>query len=231
MSLDNSSSKGPHEEEEESQRQEMNMVSTSRTEVERVPMAVKRVTASVVVPVSYFGKIWSEQNPVEPGNQPKTPAPAELDQIRVRETANIQKCVAALLPQAESVADPTQLVNVTVFQDIKPQDQPAPGWHENAISWLAQSWSMLGMIALAFFSLLMLRSMIRMPAVETAAPLAAVPAAPSSKAGEAPGEPADAPQGKRFQGGGSLLEDLSELVSNDPDTAASILRNWIGNVG
>jgi len=29
----------------------------------------------------------------------------------------------------------------------------------------------------------------------------------------------------------SVLDELSEMVSNDPDTAANILRSWIGNVG
>jgi flagellar biosynthesis/type III secretory pathway M-ring protein FliF/YscJ len=35
----------------------------------------------------------------------------------------------------------------------------------------------------------------------------------------------------RLKRGPSLKEDLSELVKEDPDGAAAILRTWIGNAG
>ena len=54
-------------------------------------------------------------------------------------------------------------------------------------------------------------------------------AAAQSEAEEAEEEPAAPAKTRRFAiAGGSLKDDLSELVSTDPDTAANILRNWIG---
>ena len=45
------------------------------------------------------------------------------------------------------------------------------------------------------------------------------------------GEKTDGPQLVRFgTSGKSLKDELSELVSEDPDAAANVLRNWIGNV-
>jgi len=229
-SLANTATKPPHEEEEESQRQEYHLVNSVRKEIERVPTPIKRVTASIVVPNSWFEKLWSQNNPPEPGKPLKSPTAAELDQIRKAETEKIRACVAALLPQAEDGGDRLQLVTVTPFQDLKLDGLPQSSWQEEALAWLAQSWSTLAVIGLAFFSLLMLRSMVRMsPAM---APLPNTVAMAEGDADEEAGEEAAGKAAKRFTGGGeSLLDDLSELVTNDPDTAANILRSWIGNVG
>lgn len=229
MSLNNSTAKPPHEEEEESQRQEYNLISSVRKEIERVPTPVRRVTASIVVPDSYFERLWGQLNPPEPGKPPTTPTPADLDQIRKAETEKIQACVAGVLPQPDGQTDRMQLVTVRSFQEPQLDGMPSPKWHEQALAWLAESWSTLGVIGLAFFSLLMLRSMVRMNP--------AMPPLPQSLVmthGEADdGTPEEEGKAaKRFTGGGeSLLDDLSELVTNDPDTAANILRSWIGNVG
>lgn len=229
-SLANVAAKPPHEEEEQSQRQEYHLVNRVRKEIERVPTPIRRVTASIVVPNSWFGRLWSQDNPQEPGKPPKSPTVADLDQIRKAETEKIRLCVAALLPQGEEGGDRLQLVTVTPFQDLKLDDLPESPWQEEALAWLAQSWSTLAVIGLAFFSLLMLRSMVRMSPVMS--PLPNSVAMAEGSANEEAGEEAEGKATKRFTGGGeSLLDDLSELVTNDPDTAANILRSWIGNVG
>jgi len=88
------------------------------------------------------------------------------------------------------------------------------------------------MTGLAFFSLLMIRSMVRSsPAGETphtAPVLAQHTVAGGDEEEESSGE-APKPRLRRAAGSGvSLKEDLAEMVREDPDTAASILRNWIG---
>ena len=88
------------------------------------------------------------------------------------------------------------------------------------------------MIGLGLVSLLVLRSMVR------AAPGGArkravqirVAAEPEADAGESP-ESVAARRLRRFTGSGpSLRDELSELVQEDPDAAANILRSWIGQV-
>lgn len=88
------------------------------------------------------------------------------------------------------------------------------------------------MIAVGLVSLVMLRSMVR----------GAAPApAPSAEAVEAPRlaaideEEEEEPQvetvlRRKFDSGGpNLKNELQLLVKEDPDAAAAILRNWIGD--
>ncbi len=234
MALSSTTSKGSHQEEEESEQTAVNAVSGSTIEIENQGLTPQRVAVSIGVPTSYFEKVWFERNRPDPNAQPqatpKTPTQADLDQIQQEETANIQKHVAALLPpSAEGVADPTELVTVTAFQDITPPQLPEPATTEKAITWLGRSWSTLGMILLVLASLVVLRSMIRSSTVPSQEPTALpVPETDDQKTEH---EEAKAAQRRlqRFQTGTSLQEELSTLVAEDPDVAANILRTWIGH--
>jgi flagellar M-ring protein FliF len=234
MALASTTSKASRQEEEESEQTTVNAVSGSTVEIENQGLIPQLVAVSVGVPTSYFEKVWHKLNPTDPNAQPqaapKTPTQAELDQIRQQEIANIQKAVAALLPPAEGVPDPAQLVIVTAFQDIAPPEMPQPAMSEKAMTWLGQSWSTLGMILLVLVSLVTLRSMIRSAGVAgQSSPASAVPAAEEKEEDEQ----ANAAQRRlqRFQSGLSLKDELSTLVDEDPDAAANILRTWIGHPG
>ncbi|NLX96054.1 MAG: hypothetical protein GXY83_07750 [Rhodopirellula sp.] len=233
MALSAASSKGSRQEEEESEQTTVNALSGSTEEIENQPFALKKVTATVGIPTSYFESIWRERNPPDPNPQAgaavKTPTQAELDPIRQEETAKIRSAVAALLPEAEGIADKSQLVTVTAFQKIAAPDLPEPAMSEKAITWLGQSWSTLGMLLLALVSITMLRSMIRSaPASQSGKPAAANPEISGS--GEEGEEVNDVERRlHRFQSGASLKDELSLLVADDPDAAANILRTWIGH--
>jgi flagellar M-ring protein FliF len=236
-SLNSTQSGGSTEEEEQSESQQINALSSTRTETAMAAHPIKRVAVAVAVPESYFKKVWEGRNPPDPAAggsvEPKTPDPAAVEQIRTQEVANIRSCVAGYLPPPSDGTSAGDLVTVTVFPDFKSQETPEPAMSTAALSWLARSWSTLGLIGLAFVSLLMLRSMIR------SAPASAperVPAAPGPdvKPDESnpdfAGETPQAERRRRFNtSGGSLKSELSDLVSSDPDTAANILRNWIGS--
>ena len=129
--------------------------------------------------------------------------------------------------------NPTSLVTVTTFQDFKPAEIQGPQPAQRALAWLGQNWPMAAMVGLVLFSLGMLRSMLRgvpAPPAESAA------ASMRVTAGEArPQESAEAVEAtaarrlRRRVGTGPVLRDeLSELVKEDPDSAANILRAWIG---
>ena len=206
-------------------------VSPERTEKESVGFAPIRAKVSVGVPISYFKKVWQERNPVAPGQPLRTPDQAALDQVRNEESAKIQRHVAQLLPQAESLAKAAELVTVTTFQDIPLQEPPAPDFSQVVLLWLRQSWQTLGMIALALIGLMMLRSIVRSA---PAAPSQPSSAATSQRLDQVSGdEPASVPppHGRRFrQPAAPLHDELSGLVEEDPDAAAHVLRNWIGQV-
>jgi flagellar M-ring protein FliF len=226
-------SSGSRQEGEDSTRETVSLTSGEEVEKETLGLTPKRVTVSVGIPSTYFEKVWHERNPSEEGSEPKKPDQAALDAIRQEESAKIQKHVAALLPPVEGLSDLTELVTVTTFQDIRAPKLPEPPVTEHALGWLAQYWPTLGMIGLALFSLVMLRSMVR--SAPPATPTTSFPVLYAKESAEPEEEPAHTAAQKRlrrFQGSGvSLRDELSELVHEDPDVAANILKSWIGHAG
>ncbi len=223
-------SSGTQEEEEESQRSQINAVSSQVVRSERVGLIPKRVSVAVTVPSSYFAKIWRERNPPQSGAPATNPDKTQLDAIRTEVITNIRQLVAAVLPKPEGVTDLTQLVTVAEFQDIPAPEPAAPGWGTIMMQWLQQQWTTLGLLCLILASLVVLWSALRYEG-ERASSVAAVPAAGEQPAAEATAESTAQRQLKRFQGSGaSLRDELAELVSEDPEAAANILRSWIGSV-
>jgi flagellar M-ring protein FliF len=221
---------GSREEEEQSKNEILSVTSGSVIETETVGLTPKLAKVSVGIPVSYFKKVWQERNLPKEGEEQKVPDQVALDQVRTEESAKIQKHVAQLLPPAEGVTDPTELVTVTTFQEIPGKEIPAPSTAQSAVAWLGEYWNVLGMIGVALISLMMLRSLVRsapsMP--ETRSMPKIVNMATQEEAGPEP-TAANAPRLKRFTSGPSLRDELSEMVKEDPDMAANILRGWITN--
>jgi flagellar biosynthesis/type III secretory pathway M-ring protein FliF/YscJ len=196
-------------------------------EVEKESLGPTPVSArvSVGVPVSYFKKIWLERNPGEPGLSPKAPNPSALDQIRVEVSTEIQRHVAPLLPPTAGVKKATDLVTVTTFQDIPAPEPPAPSFGQNVLSWVGRSWGMLSIIGLALAGLLVLRSIARAGPTATARTVSVNHRTDDDADQD---EQVDAPR-RRFRAAGlSPREELSAIVENDPETAANVLRSWIG---
>ena len=230
-SLASSSNTSTNEEREESQTQQTNVISSQITKKDVAGLTQEMVKVGVSVPTSYFKKVWLEQNPPEEGAEPTPPDPAQLTQIQVKTIGDIKSLVAGVLPAVEGMTDLSQLVTVTVFEDITPPPIQGPGMTENAMAWIAQYWSTLGMLGLAGFSLITLRSMIRAaPGDQTGGSIGFLP----PESGQGAEESNDAPQKRKLKQFGStsasLRDELSELVGEDPDTAANILQNWIGSV-
>ncbi len=234
QALANTTAAGSKESEDTSKRNVAIIPSGEETEKETTGHTPTRVTASVSIPNSYFENIGRKLHPTKEGEEPATPEKAQLDQIRAEETAKIAKHVANILPPAEGVSDPLELVNVSVFPDLPAEKPPAPSLGGGALVWLGQYWSTLAMVGLALFSLVMLRSMVRAAPTGPGQPeaLRIVPMDTNEADAAAAAAAARASRLGRFTGSGpSLRDELSDLVREDPDAAANILRTWIGNVG
>ncbi len=212
--------------------------SREHVEKESVGLTPLQARVSVGVPASYFQKVWQERNPIESGRPAVKPTAAALERVRAECCAMIQKHVATLLPLPESAAKAAELVTVSTFQPIPIQEPPPPDFNQTLLSWLRQSWTTLGMIALALVSLLVLRSMVRPRPVAARVQSMSVSADRTEERDANPdGGKVDhdqepkipRPHARRFDGASSpLREELSELVETDPDAAVSVLRNWIG---
>jgi len=223
-------SAGSKESETGEKRQVVSVPNTEQQELQKVGMTPQQVSVSIGIPVSYFEEIWKKLNPPAEGQEPQTPDQNDLQRIQEEETTKIRSYVANLLPAPAAGTDPSRLVSVSTFQDLKPAEIPGPGIGENVLGWLGQYWATLGMIGLAGFSLMMLRSMIK--AAPTGPQAGASTTTTAAAVDEEEEEKAVINRLGRFTGKGrSLRDDLSELVQEDPDAAANILRTWIGSAG
>jgi len=208
--------------------QTRNLVSHTKVEREVHGLTPKRVRVTVVVPTSYYAQVWRERN----GSG--EPQGNELAQIEEDVRKKIEATVVALLPSPEKGEDPYPQVTVNSFQSLTPEPLDEPGLAADAFAWVGQNWSTLGVAMLAIFSLVTLRSMLRSTASAGALPEA--PQSPSLSVIPEDEDDEDEEQEeeehrrilRRVKKGPSLKDDLADLVREDPDAAASILRNWIG---
>jgi flagellar biosynthesis/type III secretory pathway M-ring protein FliF/YscJ len=158
----------------------------------------ENVTVSDLNGPTWHGN-WQKKNPGGAGLTGQAAAPAEPNHRRAEESAASQP-----VPQPPSAA---------LAEDA---------WH-----WLARSWRTLVLIGAALACLLALRSMFRAAPGAADVPLAAAEsgAAAAAKPGRAPPPHWRRPSPVAVA---PPSEELSKLIQDDPEAAASILRNWIG---
>jgi flagellar M-ring protein FliF len=226
---------GSKTDEESSTTHQRSVVSQQTTRIQRAGLTPKRVTVAVGVPSNYFEDVWRQRNPSPPGTEPKRPDAAAIAQIETEERAKIQKYVGSIIGLGDAAADLAN-VNVQPFQSMPVAEIQKPSTVDHAFSWFTDHASSIGMGLFGIFSLLMVRSIVRsVPApVESSSPERATLAVQSAD------EPADEPEverptaaprlrRRRSKTGPSLRDELVEIVREDPDAAANILRSWIGS--
>ena len=213
-----------------------NFVPRTRETRRETGLTPKLVRASISIPSDYLIRVWRERTPDAAADA--KPDPTILDKIQEETRTNIKAAVAKLLPQ--EVAENAQTnVEVTMFQSLTPAPIIAPSIASEGLLWAGKNSGSLIMAGLAIVSLAMLRSMVKsIPAADDSLAFKA-PAIPvESTSGERGKETArpDAPAPRdvnrpklRLKKGPTLKDDLTELVKEDPDGAAAILRTWIGN--
>ena len=203
------------------------------------------VRVSITVPRSYLRLIREKQYGGSENHTSKAP---DLEQVRKEESERIQACVAPILPTTEGNNQPVNPVTVTDFEDTVSSEMSRVAWREEGLAWLRRHGGMAALVGLSLVSVLVLRLMARDGAAEmrSASLLTAAKASATSETAptnqEAPvsipmrrrqAGATDRPDSNDAAGSGSAKrrEDLAEIVRRDPDTAASILRNWVGNSG
>ncbi|WP_161603304.1 hypothetical protein [Blastopirellula marina] len=196
---------------------------------ETASLTPQQVRVVVTVPQDYYAGIWNKQNPPALGAQPTTPDAGVLKKIEEEVKKSIESQVVTLLPPQPPGDDPYPQVHVT---SVTRTDQPTlaePALADTAILWLGANWQTVAMIGVGLFALLMLRSMVRSqpdePKIDNSIRLATPPQEEEEDdAGDMSGM-----LKKRFtKNSPNLKDELIEMVREDPDTAAGILKNWIG---
>ncbi len=206
------------------------------TVVEMARLVPKKVTASIDIPASYYVEVWKKRNP-QPADKPaKQPEQTELSQVEAEIKQRLKETVRNLLPDVEKGTNPYPHIVVETYVDLPKAALVPPTLASDATSWLADNWQTLAVVGLGLISLLMMRSMVR----STASPK---PTAATATAGasdqphhlaihepstEDEPEPARALKARFTSSGPDLKAELHEIVKENPDAAASILRSWIG---
>jgi flagellar M-ring protein FliF len=201
--------------------------------VEIVAPALTPVSIRVLVrvPMSYFASLWHQRNPEEAGKDRKKPDQAAVDRIRIDESANIQRCVAALLPTIPDKPNVADMVTVTSFEEIS-ASTPAFIFPDDVLNWARQSWKTLAAVGAALICLLGLWLIARSKPAKADVPATPTPVAPVAVQASPPHAKVAAPHWRRpaTTAEEPVREELSKLVENDPEAAANILRKWIGQV-
>jgi flagellar M-ring protein FliF len=234
---------GSQTEDTKSKTQTTSVASHETTRTQLAGLTPKRVTVSIGVPSTYFEKIWEQRNPTPAGQDKKKPDQAALTAIQDEELKLIREAVQPLVPpptDATAPVDASQLINVTAFSAVPLPEPVGPSMVSQAVDWIAQSWTSVAMVGLAVIALMMLRSFVQaipaapeMPTVHATTVSGDEEAASGENAAGVEGKEGAKPKQRSLQRksgtGMSLREELVEMVREDPDAAANILRGWIGS--
>ena len=215
---------------DENREQQVSVPGHEQTVRKKAPLIPTSVTATVLVPESYIENLWKQKNP----EATEGPKDGDLEPISTPLIESIKKTVLSTLPPppADSTST-TSLVEVTTFVDLPAPEVEPPSFATTAQYWFTNNWQNLGLVGLGLLSLLMLRSMVKSNVPTPATSSVALPAAPKKAADEpVQDEPAPEPiilQRRQHPAGGSLRDELTAMVKEDPDAAANVLRTWIGD--
>lgn len=209
-------------------------------ETERAGLIPETVKVSIGIPRSFYRKLWAARNPPVDGEDPPEMTDTDLLELETEVSKRVEEIVSKLIPKVEKGEDIYQYIVVETDPDIPEEPLPEPTMSDHALSWLAGNWQTMGMLLMGFVGLVMLRGMIRAntnPPVEQPEEVATEEVAESRAEHETGTDSTEDPYSdtklrKRFgTSGRSLTDELTELVEEDVEAAASVLRTWIGDVG
>jgi flagellar M-ring protein FliF len=192
------------------------------------PLMATNVTASISVPAKYYVDIWHAANPPVAGQPAKTPTIEEIRALEVSEKKNIENLVEKLLPPVTDGEQSFPRIQVTTYQELPEAPVPAPSTLDWLLPIVMANWQAGVLGVLGLVGVVMLRSMMKTAQPgEAPAPIADEEEAPKENEPPSPGVISQLRE--RFNTSGpSLREELQELVKEDPEAAANVLRNWIG---
>lgn len=194
----------------------------------------KEIWATVAIPSSYIENLWKGRNPTATA----PPKPDDLTPIKTQVVTNCEEIVEPLLILQENKGqNQYKHVKVVVLDSLPVPTIEAPSMATTASSWIGRYWSTLLMLGVAMFSLRVLRSVVNGRPGDAGSSAATGSAGltlhtEEAMAGAAADEEPESDRPRlRLKKGKTLKDDLVEIVREDPDAAADILRSWIGKAG
>jgi flagellar M-ring protein FliF len=227
-----------------------NALQGQEANTEIVPFTPERVLATLRIPDKHALETWYQENRKR-GELPPEPTEEELEAVRERIRQSTQRSVAQILmPWWNARLNPEPLSMVTV-EFYHPKEEPVivlTMWQQIQL-WLKQNWQSLSLMGLVLCGLCVLWSITKPPKPEpivivegTETPLEVIEArlraeleAKAAAEAEAAAEAAEAEEEEinrtldSFGSIRSLKDEIAELIAENPDAAAAIIRQWIGN--
>lgn len=220
-------------------------VPTKNEIVTEAGLVPEHVRVAIAVPTNYLVQMYQEQQRRE-GGAPNQPLPENIKEIITREESSledkIKEVVVPLLPKEIAVDNyKDDIVKVSFFETLTPDPIEPMGASSQALAWASQHFNTLTMAGVMLVGLVMLRSLVKgIPPAEpigsAAAPLLSlrmpdVQEDDSVGSGGADDEEGSGRPRLKLKKGKNLRDELTDIVREDPDSAASILRSWIANAG
>jgi flagellar M-ring protein FliF len=233
VAVQQTAASGPESQTTETQSDVQNVPGHDTTLRQMAPLIPKKVTASIDIPASYYVSVWRRNNPATDGKA-KEPDAAQVATIETETKKRIQETVRNLLPDFDKGTNPYPHVVVETYTDLPRAAPQPPTLADTATTWLADNWQTLAVVGVGLLSLIMLRSMVRSPVLAGPAPAAAGGSAAQPRlavmehAVEEEPEPVKVLKARFQSTGPDLKLELQDIVKENPDAAAAILRSWIG---
>ena len=181
--------------------------------------------ASVGVPNGYFTRIWRQRAAAA---RDGADASITLERVQSEEIAKIQRHVAQLLPAMGDDGDPAELVTVTSFEEIGAGEPAMIEAVRAVFERLGMPWRVAGLALVGLLCMLLLYPIIRGGISERGRESSLKTTGNSINFDDAAAFP-PAPHWMRPAAASvTPHEELSALVDRDPEAAANVLRNWIG---
>jgi len=218
---------------------------------ERLPYIPLRVRASIRIPREHILAIWRAKNRLL-GELDAVPTAEQLQAEEESFRNDIKESIGNLLAEYRPSAkvDPKELVTVTYFDPIREEVPELTAWQQFLL-FLRDHWQTLGLMSMVFSGLLVLwliskpqkpEDIVIYEGLET--PLEAIDARLEEKrrleeearrlAEEAAA--AAAAEQEEFENSlgelgslRSLRDEIAELIAKNPEAAAAVIRQWIGN--
>ncbi|QDT02739.1 flagellar MS-ring protein [Rubripirellula lacrimiformis] len=194
-------------------------------------LQITRVRVSIGLPRSYYVALHTQKFLAKEPDKTIDDVPpmdeTTYETLKSETTTKIQSAVAPLLPEVSAGADRFPLVEVFDYYDLPGPPAIEPDTTKIALAWLAESWQTIALVFLGLAALLVARS---------AASGAADSTPPEFREGFGLDLPAPAPEVETPKDdpdtmtitGGSLKDELLQLVEGNPEVAANVIRGWVG---
>ena len=211
----------------------------AESQIEYSPFALQRISASVRIPYTYFLNTW-RQTKIVRGEENPEPQTGEIDAWIAEEITRMKQQLFPHLRTSNEMnledAELEKLITIEPYhtQEMEPLAE-ATAW-QNFVMWVGDNWKTMSLFGLVAASLGVLWGVTRPQKPEPIIiyespelpPMEQTAAEDTMEDDEEEGfNRTLEPFNKSMR---SLQEEVSELVHENPDAAANVLRQWIGRV-